>query len=85
MVYPRPIRYRQHAEFGCHSLIPGTSLQALVSVFEEARACDGDFCVATHYWEVDDRLRGILSEFLEYVARYPDVRFVNAEALFDRA
>jgi Uncharacterized protein conserved in bacteria (DUF2334) len=85
MVYPKPLRYRQHAEFGCHSLIPGTPLKALVHAFEEARGCGGDFCVATHYWEVDDRLRGILAEFLEYVARYPDVRLVKAEALFDRA
>ena len=85
MVYPLPLRYRQHAEFGCHSLIPGTTLQDLTTGFDEARKHQGDFCVATHYWEVDDRLRGILTEFLEYASRYSDVRFVKADALFESA
>jgi hypothetical protein len=84
LVYPFPLRYRQHAEFGCHSLIPATTLESLVTGFEEARAHGGDFCVATHYWEVDDRLRGILLDFLTHVTRYSDVRFVRAEALFER-
>ena len=53
-VYPLVLRYRRHAEFGCHSLIPGTTLDELVSGFDEARALGGDFCLATHYWEIDD-------------------------------
>jgi predicted deacetylase len=82
MVYPFVLRYARHAEFGCHSLVPATTLQALVSGFEEARAFGGDFCLATHYWEVEDRLGGMLSDFLAYAARYSDVRFVKAEELF---
>jgi predicted deacetylase len=85
MVYPFPLRYRHHAEFGCHSLIPSTTLQDLVRGFEEARAHRGDFCIATHYWEVDDRLRGILTDFLDHASRHSDVRFVSAEELFARA
>jgi predicted deacetylase len=84
MVYPLPLQYRNHAEFGCHSLIPRTTLPDLIHGFEEARAHQGDLCLATHYWEVDDRLRGILTDFLDYASRYSDVRFVKAEALFDR-
>jgi hypothetical protein len=82
LVYPHPLRYSRHAEFGCHSLIPDTRLEDLVRGFEEAREHAGHFCVATHYWEVDDRLRGILSDFLAYAAKYSDVRFVRAEDLF---
>lgn len=82
MIFPRVLRYGRHAEFGCHSLIPGTTREALVKGFEEARAFGGDFCIATHYWEVDDRLRGILEDVLAHAARYSDVRFVAAEALF---
>ena len=45
--------------------------------FEEARAVGGDFCLATHYWEVDDRLRGMLDATCStHAARYSDVRFV---------
>ena len=82
MVYPFVLRYGRHAEFGCHSLIPGTTLQGLIAGFEEARALGGDFCLATHYWEVDTRLAGILTDFLAYTGRYPDVRYVSAEELF---
>ena len=83
MVYPFVLRYSQHAEFGCHSLVPGTSLPGLIKGFEEARALGGDFCLATHYWEVDDRLGGIMSDFFAYVTRYSDVRLVSAEELFN--
>ena len=83
MVYPFVLRYSQHAEFGCHSLVPGTSLPGLIKGFEEARALGGDFCLATHYWEVDDRLGGIMCDFLAYVTRYSDVRLVSAEELFN--
>lgn len=82
MVYPYPLRYRRHAEFGCHSLVPATTRDELIRGFDEARAVGGHFCVATHYWEVDDRLSGILHDLLDHAARHSDVRFVKAEELF---
>lgn len=83
MIYPHVLRYRHHAEFGCHSLIPGTTLDELVRGFEEARRAGGDFCLATHYWEVDDTLKGVLLRFMDHAARTPGVEFVAAERLFD--
>ncbi len=81
-VYPFVLRYATHAEFGCHSLVPGTTLEQLVAGFDEARAAGGDFCLATHYWEVDRTLKDVMRRFLDHVARYSDVRFVAAEELF---
>jgi predicted deacetylase len=81
-VYPHVLRYARHAEFGCHALVPGTTIDALTAAFDEARDAGGDFCVATHYWEVDERLGGVLRTFLDYASRFSDVRFVVAEALF---
>jgi hypothetical protein len=81
-VYPFPLRYRTHAEFGCHSLVPGTTREELKRGFDEARELGGDFCIATHYWEVDDALRGILTDVLDYAAGHPGVRFVRVEELF---
>jgi len=81
-VYPFPLRYRSHAEFGCHSLVPGTTFDELKRGFDEAHDMGGDFCVATHYWEVDDTLGGILSDLLAYAAGRPGVRFTSAEELF---
>ena len=82
LVYPFVLRYRQHAEFGCHSVIPGTTVDELVQGFTEAREAGGDFCLATHYWEVDAAIKDVLRRFLDYAARFSDVRFVAAEELF---
>lgn len=82
LVYPFPLRYRTHAEFGCHSLVPGTTREQLKREFDEARDLGGDFCIATHYWEVDEAMKGILTDVLDYASSHPGVRFVRAEELF---
>lgn len=82
LVYPRPLRYARHAEFGCHSLIPGTTLDELIAGFDEARRAGGDFCLATHYWEVDRTMKDVMLRFLDRAARHAEVRFVAAEDLF---
>ena len=85
MVFPHVLRYRKHSEFGCHGLIPGTTFEALRQAFDEARAANGHFCLATHYWEVDPALKQVLLQFLDYAAGFPDVKFVAIERLFDHA
>jgi predicted deacetylase len=82
LVYPRALKYSRHAEFGCHSLVPGTTADALLRQFDEARAFDGHFCLATHYWEVDAALKGVMRAFLDFAAGQPHTRFVRAEELF---
>src|SRR5262245_27572991 len=82
LVYPRPLTYATHAEFGCHSLVPGTSFEALQRAFDEALRFGGDFCLATQYWEVDAALKRVLDAFLDFAARQPRVRFVPVEELF---
>ena len=82
LIYPFVLRYADHAEFGCHSLIPGTTVDELTKAFDEARSAGGDFCLATHYWEVDAAMKSVLLKFLDYVSRDRDVRFVAAEELF---
>jgi hypothetical protein len=81
-VYPFVLRYARHAEFGCHSLIPGTTLEELIAGFEEARRVGGDFCIATHYWEVDRTMKSVLLRFLDHAERTPGVQLVPCEALF---
>ena len=48
---------------------------------EEARRFGGDFCLATHYWEIDDRLAGILAALIEHADR-AGARWVPADELF---
>ena len=71
------------SEFGCYSLIPGPTVEELVAGFDQARAAGGDFCVATHYWEVDQAIKDVLLRFLDHVERVPGVQLVPAESLFD--
>jgi predicted deacetylase len=85
LVYPHVLRYRKHAEFGCHGLIPGTTFEELKRGFDESRAHGGHFCLATHHWEVDAALKRVLLQFLDYAAAVPDVTFVPVEQLFDRS
>jgi Uncharacterized protein conserved in bacteria (DUF2334) len=82
LVYPFVLRYATHAEFGCHSLVPGTTVKDLQRGFDEARRAGGHFCLATHYWEVDSALKDVMRRFLDYAASHADVRFVAAEELF---
>ena len=83
LVFPHVLRYRRHAEFGCHGLIPGTTFEELKTGFDEARSAGGHFCLATHYWEVDATLKAVLLRFLDYAASFSDVEFVTIERLFD--
>jgi predicted deacetylase len=82
LIFPHPLRYANHAEFGCYSLVPGTTLDSLTRGFTEAQAAGGDFCLATHYWEIDATLASVMQAFLDLAARQPRVRFVPVEQLF---
>ena len=62
--------------------MPGTTAEALRNGFDEAARCGGHFCLATHYWEIDARLKSVMDAFLTCAAARPDVRFVAAEQLF---
>ena len=82
LVYPRVLRYATHAEFGCHSLVPGTTADALIREMTDAERAGGDFCLATHYWEIDAPLKNVMRSVLDAAERHPHVRFVAAEELF---
>jgi hypothetical protein len=82
LIFPHPLRYANHAEFGCYSLVPGTTLDSLTRGFAEAQAVDGHFCLATHYWEIDATLTSVMRAFLDFAAGQPRVQFVTAEQLF---
>jgi predicted deacetylase len=81
-VYPHALKYARHAEFGCHGLVPGTTVDALLRQFTEAQRFGGDYCLATHYWEVDATLKQVMRAVLDFAARQPGVRFVPVEELF---
>lgn len=81
LIYPFPLRYKNHAEFGCHLLLPWTRAEDLVAGFEQARRFGGDYCLATHYWEIDDQMAAALRTVVEHAER-AGARFVPADELF---
>ena len=83
LICPFPLRYKKHAEFGCHLLLPWTTADDLLAGFEQARRLGGDFCLATHYWEMDDHMAAVLRTVVEHAER-ASARFVAADALFER-
>jgi hypothetical protein len=83
LIYPFPLRYKRHAEFGCHLLLPWTQADELLAGFDEARRLGGDFCLATHYWEIDDHMAAVLRAVVQH-AEQAGARFVPADALFER-
>jgi hypothetical protein len=82
LIYPFPLRYKRHAEFACHLLLPWTRADELLAGFEEARRFGGDFCLATHYWEMDGRMASVLRTVVEHAER-AGASFVPADALFE--
>ena len=56
--------------------------KTLARWYEEARRFGGDFCLATHYWEIDATLARVIRTFLDFAARQPKVRFVAVDELF---
>jgi peptidoglycan/xylan/chitin deacetylase (PgdA/CDA1 family) len=82
LIYPYPLRYKNHAEFGCHLLLPWTSSDELLAGFDQARRLGGDYCLATHYWEIDDRMAAVLRTVIDHAER-AGAQFVVADALFD--
>ena len=82
LIYPHPLRYKNHAEFGCHLLLPWTSSDELLAGFDQAYRFGGDYCLATHYWEIDDRMATVLRTVVEHAER-AGAQFVPADALFD--
>ncbi|SRR5579884_120283 len=82
IVYPFPLRYRNHAELGCHNLVPGVRAETLLAGLAEARRVGGSYCLATHYWELDEALLAELQAVIAAAAADPATRFVPAPALF---
>jgi hypothetical protein len=84
IVYPFPLRYRNHAEFGCHTLVPGVRSAPLLAGLAEAKRAGGHYCLATHYWELDEALLAELRGVLDVALADPRIVFTPAERLFER-
>jgi hypothetical protein len=81
LVYPHALRYARHAEFGCHTLVPGTTAENLRRHLQR-RARPVELLPRHALLEIDPTLKSEMRTFLDFAAGQPDVRFVPAEELF---
>lgn len=73
--YPMVMRFGSHYELGCFSLIPLTRIEELIRAFSLVKEYNGDFCLATHHWEMNTKMkngsgktqREIFEDFLKFV------------------
>jgi len=87
--YPKPLRFKNHWEFGCYILGPSTTLEELKDGFLFSLRNKGDFCLATHYYAFFEypRMRDILYQFIDWILKNykNEVKFVKASDLFRKS
>ena len=79
--YPFILDFKDHKELQCSPLVPSTSLEQLKRHFLLALNTNGVFCLNTHYWELDKKLKKKLDDFLRWTKTYSP-RYVPTDQLF---
>ena len=90
-IYPHALDFGDYKEIGAHSLVPLVTLEKLKSEFDFAYKIEGDFILATHYWEFyamqeyEPMTMGeVFHQFFDYVRQFDGVRFCKVDDLFIR-
>lgn len=84
--YPYVFHFRDHSELRCYGLVPETTLESLINDFNFCYRHNGDFCLATHYWEFlrSEKMRRTFEEFWEYVNEKDKIKFCSVDELMER-
>jgi len=82
--YPYILKLKDHKEMACYSFNKNTDINYLKRGFDYVFQKNGNFCIATHYWELnqDKKMLKTFYEFLEYVKKQKNIEFVKASELF---
>lgn len=82
--YPYVLDFDNHKEFGCYSLIGSTHFEDLFARLRFAEKKKGDFCVATHYWEVlAADLKPTLMQLIREAQTIEGIQFVTVDQLWE--
>lgn len=83
--YPYVIDFDHHKEVVSHPLTPIVNLEQLKSDFDFSHKMNGDFLLATHYWELlkTENLRKTFERFWQYVGQKELIEFCNVDSLFE--
>ena len=84
--YPFSMQFKDHNELDCYSLIPSTHLEDLIQKLDLARRYNGDFCLATHYWEVSNpQTLDTFRRFTEYVNKFINITHLSINKISERS
>lgn len=82
--YPYVLKFNDHKEMACYSFNKHTDIKYLYDGFKYAFKKNGNFCLATHYWEINQskEMLNNFYKFIKYVKNQKNVEFVKASELF---
>jgi len=81
--YPRAMRFKNHWVLNCYSLTPSTRLEELMQGLELVVKYNGDFCLATHYWEIKKgKTEEIFRIFHNYLCRFMNLKYIGVNNFF---
>jgi len=82
--------FGNHKEIRCIPLTPIVNFKFLKEKFDIAYKFNGVFCLATHYWEMNSKMKDepertqkeIFLQFLEYIYKLTNIEFVTLDTIF---
>lgn len=84
--YPNVLDFGDHKELTCYSLTPPVGFEMLQAGFDFYYKMNGSFCLATHYWELENnqKMRKTFKEFWEYANEKEGIEFCSIDKLMER-
>lgn len=82
--YPYILKFKDHKEMACYSFNKNTDINYLKNGFEYVLQKNGNFCIATHHWELLQNKKMLFDfyEFIKYVKKHKNIKFIKASELF---
>jgi hypothetical protein len=85
LTFPWLLRSGGMGELDCLWLMPGDTVDKLLGFAERIRLIRGTFCLATHYWELNQNLelREVLHGFIDRIKGDRGIRFPFLDRIFN--
>lgn len=82
-VYPYVMNYGKHKELCAYSLVPGITLERLLSQYKFCQQKNAPFVLATHYWELNNKvdLKNILYLLVNYTLKLNNINYSTVDTI----
>jgi len=90
LTYPMVLPFKGYCELACFSLIPSTRMGELIRAFNLIRKYDANFCLATHHWEMNAKMKNeykktqkeVFEEFFKFVEGRNGIIYSTIDEIF---